>query len=497
MHSLPAPGKRPFTWVEAIALPVAVSVMEAQPLALVLSLGTVILTRSAMAVPLTASDLTLLALSLLWWGMIMEAGRQRRASQRILLAAQLGGWGLALVVLVLMQRPGIPVVLVDLVLVTWLWQRGLRRAQTRLDYEDLQASFKVGIAAIVMIVLLVALNPTLAPLDAPLSVAVPVFFSAGLLTISLARLGTIRDARHQLDGPQADPTRIWLVALAVLCLGMIAAAFLIETVVSLATLRQGLGLLAPLWNILGVAANWLLFAIAFVLGGLIDLLVWLINGLLALFGHISGQGASHPTVPSPPLPASPAQPPTSQHPSTSGGFPPVFVTILQWLLIVALGWAMIAALLRGLRRWFALGAGAGVEEVRESLAHDNIRHHRQRATSGEASATPPWAPLDPTSVRALYRALLEAAADAGAETTRRLDETPTEYARRLTTLLRQPTTDAAEIDRIVGELTHAYQAERYSGISSGENRRAQARDWVVRLIALLTPAPAPPRRRRP
>ncbi len=511
MRSSPAPEKRPFTWSESLALPIVVSVMEAQPIALLLLLGAGALSGTAALSPLSAGDLTLLALGLLWWGNAVEWWRRGHAGKRAISVAQVAGWLLALSLVAVARftrQPGLAPGVVDLALVTWFWQRGLRRAQTRLEYEDLQASFKAGIAIVVAVLLIVALNRDLAPLADQMTLSVPIFFLAGLLAVSLARLGAIRDARQRLDGPQADPTRIWLVALSALCLGVLALALSIESLVSLATLQHGLGALAPVWGVLGAAVTWVVYAIAFALTPLVDLAIWIINGLLALFGHVSGNGASRPAIAPPSLPPSPAQQPPAGHgnPGQGSGFPPLLIDLARWALVLALGWALVASITRGLRRWLAFGAGVGVEETRESLDARALRRRRQRVAPQQAQAAREVERLDPTSARARYRELLQAAVEAGADLGRRQGETPTEYEDRLIALLEIRASDEggfAGVDShtraALGEVTAAYQAERYGGLAPSRELSGRLRDLISHLRDRLfgqAPAPARARRRR-
>src|SRR5712691_6121086 len=73
------------TWIERFAIPLAASSMEAQPIALVIALLTLMVTGTKATLPLGAGGIALIALGLLWWAMLVErvirrAPRGRRAA---------------------------------------------------------------------------------------------------------------------------------------------------------------------------------------------------------------------------------------------------------------------------------------------------------------------------------------------------------------------------------------------------------------------------------
>src|SRR5579859_3810352 len=136
--SAEAPGAS--TWIERFALPIAVSAMEAQPVALLIALLTV-LVAGPRATPLFGTGaIALVALGLLWWTMIVErvTGQSSGGKRRIWL--HLLGWLVAFLSAAGQYLPSLArggnifAVLLAVLLVTWLWRRTLPRAQAGFEY---------------------------------------------------------------------------------------------------------------------------------------------------------------------------------------------------------------------------------------------------------------------------------------------------------------------------------------------------------------------------
>src|SRR2546425_9029718 len=67
-----------FDWIEFLAVPIALSVMETQPIALGLTFLALAFLQDSTAVPLDAESITLLLLGLHWWARAVSALRQDR-----------------------------------------------------------------------------------------------------------------------------------------------------------------------------------------------------------------------------------------------------------------------------------------------------------------------------------------------------------------------------------------------------------------------------------
>src|SRR6266704_1433471 len=131
----PAEVQRASTWIERFALPLTVSVMEAQPIALLIALLTVLIAGPKAAPPIGAGEIALVSLGLLWWTMIVENITRRRSIGRQAIWLYILGWLLAFIAVVgpfllsLGKWENIFAVLLGTVLVPWLWRRAMRRAQ--------------------------------------------------------------------------------------------------------------------------------------------------------------------------------------------------------------------------------------------------------------------------------------------------------------------------------------------------------------------------------
>lgn len=490
----PAEARPASTWVERYAIPIALSVMEAQPAALVVLLITLVTTSTVTAHLVTTGGIVLLALGLLWWAMFVESVLRR--TQRATLAnwLYLVGWLAAFAAIGwpyfprLLNAVSIAALFLDALLVTWFWRCGMRRAQVGFEYGQVITSFKVGFSVLLGMLLLVILLPQETGIRDALASATPVYFLSGLIGISLVRLGGIRRGRRAQDDGQSDPTRPWLFALAAFGVSLLVLTFLIEVIFPFHSFESVLTVLNPLWDAIGTLLGWLLYGIVFLLWPiylLIDFLTGLVRG--------KGNPQQGQTV--------------NQHKSLLKGpqkppeIPPVLYTIGRGVLI---GLAVLAVLLlirALLKRRMVGGRDDAVEEVRERLDARSLlgqrwrewwKRRRRKGAAGLALDR-----LDPNSARARYREVLLATAVAGDELARQPAETPAEYQERLRKHLSQPvkrtamqSTDSDIVQptgaEILEELTDAYERERYGGRRTDEGKRTQLRAWVPQLLKRLS-----------
>ncbi len=89
-----------FDWVELLAVPVAICVMETQPIVLVLAFGATAFLGDTNAVPLSEGSITLLLLGLHWWARAVSALTQGRSSRTRVRLLQLLGLCLAIAITV-------------------------------------------------------------------------------------------------------------------------------------------------------------------------------------------------------------------------------------------------------------------------------------------------------------------------------------------------------------------------------------------------------------
>jgi hypothetical protein len=487
-------ARRASTWVERFALPIAISVMEAQPLALIIAVLTLVFTGSLAHTPLGAGEIALLDLGLLWWAMVVENRTRHLLTRTRAARLHLLGWLIALAITVgpllpsLIKAQAIFPALVDIAVVTWLWRRDMYYVQISFEYGSLAASFKVGFGVLLAVLLLVIAFPQLPSLRDALAFALPVFFLGGLVTLSLARLGTIRNSRRARASAQADPTRSWLFALVLFGGILTVLVIVLESVFSLSSFEVTLNALSPVWNALGTLLGWILYGIIFLV---LSPIYYLFSWLIGLITH-HGNGSQQPpkiTLPKPPF----------QQQGHVQTIPPEVFTIGRWVLLLLILLALLILVRAGMQRWFRSMDREGVEEVREGLDARSLlgerwrewwNRRRRRTQQGVMLE-----PLDPTSARAHYREFLQAVASTQESLARRPAETPAEYEKRLLAYLASRATGShngspvpAEQteSQLLDELTQAYTLERYGGKRTSERKRVQMQSWVRRLVGQLT-----------
>ncbi len=177
-------------------------------------------------------------------------------------------------------------------------------------------------------------------------------------------------------------------------------------------------------------------------------------------------------------------PPPSSHsvlPETWIHVTQIILTVLVVLLVFLVA-VMILRILTGARR---ARLGEGVEEEREALDGASLLRAQLRGlldrfgrrTAGEAEEA-----LPAGGVRALYRELLQAAANRGIA--RRGPETPDEYGRRLNATLHStaPPSDVTTI-------SEAYDEARYGEREPAEGARRTLREQAKRVLAALKHIP--------
>jgi hypothetical protein len=478
-----------FTWIECVAIPLALSVMEAQPLAMVLALGALLVSGTSANALLSVGQLTWLLLGFLWWAIALAFfhARGRLRSTRVLALLRLGSLLVVWLVLTVLKigrgwsKTDDLLVPAECLFTFWLWRRSLTRARLGFAYETLATSFKGSLGILLSVLLLALLIPRGSLLLSMLEASLTTFFFCGLVTLSLTRLGILRQVRS-VNGRQADPTRTWLAALLLFSALLIGLVFLLEAVFSFTSLLWIVHVLQPVWDALGTLLGWLLYALVFVvIQPLFLFFSWLI-------GLLRGQEGT----------TSPASPPTSpfthlanaQHPVQLS---PELLTLGRWGVLAVTVLVLIVLVWTNLRRWFLPYDAEQLEETREGLDRRALRAQRRQqrsARSGKSSSTDGFPETE--SARAYYRLLLQATASASSELARRSDETPLEYEQRLHTqapgFQQEPEPAPPSHAAILHELTQGYMEERYGQHTLDPHWYASVRRWVPHLLALFRKA---------
>ncbi len=477
------------SWIERVGLPVASSVMLAQPIGLAVALLMLLVAQTPTASSIPIGQSALLLLGLLWWAMLVEhLSRTRRWRKAVITLLHILGWLLALILAVgphllpLLKGQDILDVVLAVLLVTWFWRRGMHYALLGFEYGDLATAFKISLGFLLVLLLIAVPIPQAQGVLAALEGVFPLFFLSGIVSLSLARLSRIRATRGP-DGFQADPSRAWLLALTALGGIILALVMLVNAFFSFNSFEWLLGLLTPVWNALGTLISWLLYGIIFLLTPLFDLSSFLF-GLLA---HTSASQAAQSVHAG----RSPLQGPQGPH-----TLPPELVTIGRWVFLALLFLLVLLVLRKTVQRWFRRDEETPVEEERETVdvrsalreRWQNWRdqHSRRRRAAHLLEA------LDPASLRARYRELLRAVAEADTTLARHPDETPHEYEERLVRHLNvHHEQDAASDSRpttpeMLREVTEAYARERYGLEPVDDQLRTRIIAWIPDVILHIT-----------
>ncbi len=479
------------TAVERFLLPLTVSLMEVQPLSLLVALLTFLFTGRLHSVALNPIFLLALTLFLLAWAMLVEYFVHTRNVQHntrlnlVTLCYSLS-WLIALAATAYLWLPALligtisPLLFISVALVTWLWRRAISYARGGFDYSSLATTFKTGFGILLFILLLSLITPLGTRFLPELALFTPLFFLFGLLSLSLARLVAIR-REHRASDAQSDPVRPWLIALLALTAAVSVLIILIETIFSFSSFEFLLSALAPVWNILNTIIDWLLYF-------LILIIVYPLFALLQFLIHLSGgNGLSN----SQPL-ISPTRPPHFQTVTHTNDLPTPVLAVSHWLLLVVFFALVLLILWRAMARLRSVYANELVDETRESLDARALLQQRFRDwwnRRRNQRPSPDLEPLDPTSARAQYRRFLQQIAMLDSNKAKRPHETPEEYELRLCTFLEQapqPHEQKGQAIFLIHELTRAYTQERYGSRSMSDQQRTSLPAWVDYLLVQLT-----------
>jgi len=462
-------------WIEVVAVPIASAIMETQPIALGLLLLVPNVFGTGSAYP-DAASITFLLLFLHWWSMgTMYVFERRGASPGIFTFYDILGILVALVALTVTHLAVIadPAFLfVALAVTGWSWKRGADRARAGLNEGQMINAFKIGFITLlfVLVFALLALFAHMSDLANALLLGLPIFFLVGMITLSFTRIGIVKkEQARQAMGKRREKMGSWLAALTTTWIILVAGSIALEAL-PLETIKE---LLSPLWYVLGLLALGIAYVLDFLATLSSNLLVLIIALMVLLFHSQSNQ------------PGAPAiQQAQATHASQDSG---TLLFILRILLIVVIIIAtiLITRFLQKRRRGGPDDAPDEEEEVREGLDRNQILRARREGRRQRQQALP-LAALDSDSMRARYRDFLAAMAARGEDFTRRPQETPAEYQRRILHAARNiPASGDSEtpVDSTILEtLTRAYSLERYGDRQAHEEQSTFLRRWMPHLV---------------
>ncbi|HLI06684.1 MAG TPA: DUF4129 domain-containing protein [Ktedonobacteraceae bacterium] len=484
-----APVQPAFSWVEQVIIPVTASLMETQPIFLVLLFFASAFQGENASALLDPVSITLLMLGLQWWAMLVYYLVQQRnlGTEWMEVLHVLGlclAFALALVTHWQLLNNILALVVVAGLLI-WLWRRGIRLSRLERRDEYLITSFKIGFIVLLIVLVLTALyfgsfyqyGLSYTALHEAVGRGLLIYFLSGVLCLSFTRISFIRRENvYRVSGKATgDPTRLWLVILTLFWSVITVAAFALETFsFSIVT-----GIMTDFWNELGLLVGWLI-------GLLTPLLNFLLKLLAPIFAPMPGRA-----VPVVPLPSA------NQHHTPSPPLPADVVNFLRLLLLLAL-LVVVVLVIRAILRRLRLHIDDESEEERESLSMQSVLRERlgERRKARQKDEAVMLEPLPPDSARARYRELLQALSDQGAALAHRPDETPAEYEARLLALdakIKQRSLEVGAQEKgsssdaaLLDELTTAYAQERYGEKRARIARNADVSAWIARFVKRLS-----------
>jgi hypothetical protein len=364
-----------------------------------------------------------------------------------------------------------------LLLLAYLWFRGVRLGTRPPLLDDVLRRFKVGMAVLIFAIAALALTqtPVRAPAIGAFTFLLPAEVFCGLVASALTRL-----AEHSLSGgPESERQLPWVSSAIGLAGGIVVFALLLGIIFNGGNVSALLAHLGPV----GAALN--------------DFGRWFSDAIGQLFGLIFGapiralkSAGAHLTT-TPLTTPSACKTKACEQPANSP--PPLFLTILGLLfsaffvLILVL---LFLRLYRLVREWIerqAHPAQIDATEERESLDGRSLLRKQLRdlfRRRRPVRARRVEEPLDPRSIRGLYREVLRAAARAGLP--RLSTETPDEFARRaagVQPLALSPAESAVDL----AALSESYDAARYGDLEESAADRTTAGERARRLVARLRP----------
>ncbi len=449
--------------------------METQPIAIVLLLIVPYIFGSDSPYP-DAASITFLLLFLHWWSMGTRYVFERRgASPGLFTFYDILGVLVALILLTVTHLAAIadPTFLfISLVVIGWSWKRGADRARMGLNEEQLIRAFKVGFTTllIIMVFALLALFAASPALANTLLRDLPIFFLAGMITLSFTRIGIIKkeQARHTI-GKRREKMGSWLTALTITWIVLVTVSIALETL----PLQTIMEMLSPLWYVMDLLA----FAVLYVLNFIVTIVAEFFALVIALVVLLLHLQSSHPRHPAPHQ----AQ---IVH-DTQDSSAEMFILRILIVVVVIIATIVITRFLQKRRRAGQDDTLDEEDEVREGLDINQILRARREERRQQQQALA-LAALEQDSIRARYRDFLTSMAARGEDFARHPEETPAEYQRRILHAARNiPASSDADTPAdltILDTLTRAYSLERYGGRQADGERQNFLRRWVPLLV---------------
>jgi hypothetical protein len=338
-----------------------------------------------------------------------------------------------------------------LLLLAYIWWRGLKLGCDPPDYSMVMRRFKYGMIAIIGVTIAsIGVRPALQPhVVGVLGFLLPAEVFAGLVAAALGRMA-LNQTERRADAYMRTNDRLWLGTALGLALAAIGFALVINLILNYQSVGSLLALLGPIGTITNKLTNLLV-------NGLAQLLRFLFDWFFGLFHPTT----SRPTIRRPSSPIINGK----QKPHNAPPIPSQWLEIARIVLEVA-ALVLVIVLFLWLMRSIVTRRHPDedvLDEERESLDATSIFSSQLRAFLAglrpERAAA--WVdPLVPGSVRYLYREFLETAHKRGM--VRNTSETPDEYRDRLSTNSALGGPEPQDGDEQLQVLNEAYNSTRYA-----------------------------------
>ncbi|HZU70660.1 MAG TPA: DUF4129 domain-containing protein [Ktedonobacteraceae bacterium] len=448
-----------FNWLDTMAVPMVVGVMEAQFGVLGFVIGALLFTGKSEPPLLLEGGVILIWWSTYWWAFVVKRGIQPRLGEERAQLVYVPALPVIYLLVVGLHPPfaaGIPQLIATGILSLSFWWRGKVRVEKGGQEESLLVIFQIGFGTLLALLLLVVVYPAFShtPLFDALGMVLPVFGLSGFAALSVSYLNTKYSSPNASRGLRTQFARTGLLTL--FFLAAIAAFTMILSVAAFGPLEA---LFAPLLTIVRAWYFWLL-------------------------GFLFAQPGPPPRplklklTPTPGIDAQPEKhaPPVSPLVDEALRLLAIIgIALLTLVVLVAVVW-MILHILRG---------RIDENEIQKSIPASARRRPPKEVRKARE-------PLNAASARARYREFLQAMAWRGEDAgRRRANETPLEYQYRLLAAL-EPTRQtyagkSPDDAMILEELTQAYLLERYGEKDVDPRKLTYLRRWVPLLIKRLIP----------
>jgi hypothetical protein len=236
----------------------------------------------------------------------------------------------------------IPVEILVIVLVLYLWWRGISLGQQSLTFAKVGFYFRLGIVAFIWYLFLTFFGP-----GQEVTVFIFIYFFFGLIAVALARIEEVSQLR---GGVRSPFNAYWLGVLVLATLVVLLIGLLASSIFSLQNAYHVLGWLRPLEPVFEAAFYFVFAILSYLLQPLVEALVQMIERFAdsRLLEILTSQGTPEDLQ------------------AVQAASPPGYLGILRGCIIVFILLAALIAVARSLQRWWARQEERG-DELRESL----------------------------------------------------------------------------------------------------------------------------------